>query len=225
MILLALVLAAAPAGKVSGKVTLAGLAPKLPSLPVTRDIKICGTSKPDESLVVGPGGGVKDVVVWITDLPVPAAASAAKKDAPAKKPKLDQEGCAFTPHILLVPVGTPVDIVNSDAVLHNAHATLGGQNAFNYAMPIKGHTIPTKLKKEGLYRVTCDVHPWMRAWIAVLPTAASAISKEDGGFVIDNVPPGKHHLKLWHERLGDREGDVEVAADGTATFDVQLNPR
>ena len=222
MILLALVLAAAPAGKVSGKVTLAGLAPKLPSLPVTRDIKICGTSKPDESLVVGPGGGVKDAVVWITDLP---AAAAAKKDAPPKKPKLDQEGCAFTPHILVVPLGSTADIVNGDAVLHNAHAILGGATAFNYAMPIKGHTIPTKLKKEGLYRVTCDVHPWMRGWIAVLPTAASAVTKEDGSFVIENVPPGKHHLKLWHERLGERDGEVDVTADGTATFDVQLNPR
>ena len=45
-------------GKVSGKVTIAGLAPKLANLPVTRDIKSCGANKPDESLVVGQAGGV-----------------------------------------------------------------------------------------------------------------------------------------------------------------------
>src|SRR5713101_3133208 len=60
------------AGQVSGKVTLSGLPPKLAPLPVTRDIKICGTSKPDESLEVGQGGGVKNAVLWIVDGPKPA---------------------------------------------------------------------------------------------------------------------------------------------------------
>src|SRR5687768_5836731 len=48
--------AAAPsgsAGKVSGKVTIAGLAPKLAPLPVTKDTKICGVNKADEALVIG----------------------------------------------------------------------------------------------------------------------------------------------------------------------------
>ena len=211
--LLALLLAA---GSVSGKVTIAGLAPKLANLPVTRDLKICGTSKPDESLVIGPGGGVKDAVVWITDLP------AQKPAKDAKKPKLDQEACVFTPHIVAAEVGSTIDIVNSDPVLHNARAS---DKLFNYAMPIKGHTIPTKLKKDGFYKVVCDVHPWMRAWLAVLPNDAFAVTKDDGTYKIANVPPGKHHIRLWHERLGEREGDVDVAADGTTTFDVTLNPR
>ena len=56
---LALLLAQTGAGKVAGKVTLSGLAPKLAPLPVTRDMKTCGTTKPDESLEVGQGGGVQ----------------------------------------------------------------------------------------------------------------------------------------------------------------------
>src|SRR4051812_6085377 len=63
--------ATAEKGKVSGKVTISGLAPKLATLPVTRDIKSCGTNKPDESLVVGQAGGVKNAVVWIADGPKP----------------------------------------------------------------------------------------------------------------------------------------------------------
>ncbi len=71
MLLLALALLAADTGTIAGKVTVAGLAPKLANLPVTKDMKFCGTSKADESLEVGTGGGVKNVVLWLPDLPAP----------------------------------------------------------------------------------------------------------------------------------------------------------
>src|SRR5438132_7237689 len=59
----------APAGKVSGKVIIAGLAPKLAPQPVTKDTKICGVNKPDEALVIGTGGGIKNAVLWIEGAP------------------------------------------------------------------------------------------------------------------------------------------------------------
>jgi len=217
MLLLALALLAADTGGVSGKVTVAGLAPKLANLPVTRDMKYCGTSKPDESLEVGTGGGVKNVVLWLPGVPAPK-----KID---KKQKLDQQACLFIPHVVAAAVGTTLDVVNSDPVLHNTRAQAGETRAFNYAMPIKGHTVPTRLKKEGFYKVSCDVHPWMHGWILVLPTAAFAISDANGAYSLAGVPPGKHKLKIWHERLGEREDEIEVSAGETLTHDVALNPR
>src|ERR1700716_1615480 len=85
--------AAGDKGKVSGKVTISGLAPKLANLPVTRDIKSCSANKPDESLVVGQAGGVKNAVVWIVDGPKPPRGF-------KQKYKLDQKNCEFTPHIV-----------------------------------------------------------------------------------------------------------------------------
>jgi plastocyanin len=217
MILLALALLAADTGAISGKVTIAGLAPKLANLPVTRDLKFCGTNKPDESLEVGAGGGVKNVVLWVTDVPLPKKIE--------KKHKLDQQACVFTPHVVAAPLGSTLDVVNSDPVLHNARAQAGETRVFNYAMPIKGHTVPTKLKKEGFFKVSCDVHSWMRAWVVVLPTAAFAISDANGAYSLEGVPAGRHKVKIWHERLGEREDEIEVTAGGTATHDVALNPR
>jgi plastocyanin len=215
--LLVLALLAADTGSISGKVTIAGLAPKLANLPVTKDMKFCGTSKPDESLEVGAGGGVKNVVVWLTDMPAPRKIE--------KKQKLDQQACAFVPHVVAAPAGSVLDVVNSDPVLHNARAQASETRAFNYAMPIKGHTVPTKLKKEGFFKVSCDVHPWMRAWVVVLPTAAISITDANGAYALEGVPPGKHKIKIWHERLGEREDAIEVTAGAAATHDVALNPR
>jgi plastocyanin len=210
--------AAAATGKVSGKVTLSGLAPKLAPLPVTRDIKTCGTSKPDESLEVGQGGGVKNAVLWIVDGPKPAKVDKIKVT-------LDQKQCEFTPHVVVLPAGATLDVVNGDKLFHNVHAREGDRSVFNYAMPVPNYVIPRALKDPGLLRITCDVHPWMRAWVDVLPTAAFAVTDESGSFTISGVPPGKHTVKLWHERLGEKDQQVEVTAGGTATVDVQLTPR
>ena len=206
------------AGQVSGKVTLSGLAPKLAPLPVTRDIKICGTSKPDESLEVGQGGGVKNAVLWIVDGPKPAR--------PEKiKVTLDQKQCEFVPHLVALPAGATLEIVNGDKLFHNVNAREGDRNAFNYAMPVPNHVIPKPLKQPGLLRITCDVHPWMRAWVDVLPTSAFAVTDEAGSYTISGVPAGKYTLRLWHERLGEKEQEIQVKAGGTATVDVQLTPR
>jgi len=217
MVLLSLLLAA-QAGTLAGKVTLSGLAPKLANLPVTRDMKTCGNNKPDESLAVSDGGAVKNAVIWFTDVPLP-------RDFKPAKEKLDQQQCVFVPHVLAATIGTTVDVVNSDKALHNVRAQAGEVKLMNYAMPIPGHVVPTKLKKEGTFKVSCDVHPWMRAWLLVLPTAAFAITGEDGTYKIAGVPPGRHKVRIWHERLGEREAQIEIQADQTATHDVQYNPR
>ncbi|TMA32901.1 MAG: hypothetical protein E6J88_01670 [Deltaproteobacteria bacterium] len=217
MPLLLIALLAADVGSLSGRVTLTGLAPKLANLPVTRDMKVCGTSKTDESLEV-KDGGIKNAVVWFTDL-------TEKKDAKQVKQKLDQQSCVFVPHVLVAPFGSMLDVVNSDKALHNVRAQAGEVKLMNYAMPIPGHVVPTRLKKEGTFKVNCDVHPWMRAWILVLPTQAYAITDENGSYKIEGVPPGKHKVKIWHERLGEKETEIEVAAGQTAKYDVEYTPR
>lgn len=216
MLLLALLIAA-DTGSLAGKVTLTGLAPKLANLPVTRDMKTCGTSKPDESLEV-KDSGVRNAVIWFTDVPE-------TKEARALKQKLDQQSCAFVPHVLAAPLGSTVDVVNSDKALHNVRAQAGDVKLMNYAMPIPGHVVPTRLKKEGIFKVSCDVHPWMKAWLLVLPTQAYAVTDETGSYKIEGVPSGKHRVKVWHERLGERESEVEIAPGGTAKYDVEFTPR
>ena len=211
---------AAPTGKIAGRITLAGLPPKLANLPVTKDLKICGTSKPDEALEVGSGGGLRNVVLWLPEGPKPAGHEAAHK-----KLKLDQQACQFVPHVIAAEVGSTLDIINSDAVLHNVHANEKDAKAFNYAMPIKGHVIPTRLKTVGLLKLNCDVHPWMRATVHVLPTSAFSVTGDDGSYLIDGVPPGRHKLHVWTERLGERDEEVVVEAGKTTQHDVALTPR
>ena len=202
-------------GRIAGKVTLAGLAPKMPPVPVGKDMKTCGTSKADEALEVGPGGGVKNALLWAPGGPPPAKGSKVRA-------KLSLLACQFTPHVVAAPAGSELLVINEDAVFHNA--TASGDLAFSYAMPIKGHSVPTKLKKPGVVKVESKSHPWMRAWVHVLPTVASVVTEADGTWYLD-LPPGAHQVKLWHERLGEREDKLEVEAGKTVVHDMALTPR
>src|SRR5581483_3803707 len=123
--------AAGYAKSVNGAVVLKGpRPPEQATIKVTKDEKTCGAQLPDESLVVGPSGGLSNaVVVVVTDAVSP-------KDESSHL-SVDQRGCRFFPHVAAVPTGATIDLSNSDSLLHNTRAMLGSTQAFNYAFPLK----------------------------------------------------------------------------------------
>ena len=73
--------------------------------------------------------------------------------------------------------------------------------------------------EETLFPVTCSVHPWMRAYIAVSPHPFFAVTGADGSFSITGVPPGTYTIEAVHEKYGSKEGRLTVAPSGTAKID------
>ncbi len=202
------------AGDITGKVTYAGPAPQASKVEVPASQKACGQSIADESLQVGASGALRNAVVYLEEAPAGA-------DRAPSKQVLDQVGCRYTPHVLAMKVGDELEIVNSDAVLHNVNAGM----AFNYAFPMKGQKKTVALKKAGLLRARCNAgHPWMSAYIHVLPHAFSAVTGEDGTFRIPGLPAGTYKLVTWHEKLGTRTAQVTVPAAGEAKADFTLSP-
>ena len=202
-------------GRIAGRVTVAGLAPKLAPVPVGKDMKICGTSKADEALEIGPGGGVKNALLWDPQGPAPAKGARSRA-------KVALSACQFAPHVSATAVPGEVIVTNEDGLFHNVTAT--GDQAFSYAMPIKGHTIPTKLKKPGVLKLESKNHPWMKGYVHALPTTAFVVTEADGTFYLD-LAPGTHTLQLWHERLGERKDQVDVALGETTLHDLSLSLR
>jgi plastocyanin len=199
---------AASAGTVRGKVWVArpGAAPA--PLPVTKDGDTCGREVADESLLIS-GGRLANVVVTLRGLPAP----------PPARLTLGQERCRFVPHVQVAPVGSTLEIVNGDPVLHNVHGWAGHASRFNVPTPVQGARIPTKLDRAGLIQVRCDVHGWMSAYVWVVD-APAAVTGRDGTFTLSGVPAGTYTVTAWHERMGERTLQVTVPAQGDVSVEI-----
>ena len=117
-----------------------------------------------------------------------------------------------------------MDIVNGDPILHNVHAYCGMQSTFNIAQPIKGQctTIKrTQLSKPGPVTLTCDAgHPWMSGFVFVAPHPYYAITDKNGNFRLENVPPGKYTLRMWHEGVAVVDKEIEQEKVKKYIFEV-----
>jgi hypothetical protein len=125
---------------------------------------------------------------------------------------LDQKGCQYHPHVLAMRVGQTLLVRNSDAFLHNVHALAVDNPGFNVGQPSidPGKQVGT-MKAPEVFKVKCDLHPWMMAYVHVIGHPFFAVTKQDGTFTIPaGLPDGKYALIAWHERLGEKQVIVEV---------------
>jgi plastocyanin len=161
-------------------------------------------------------GKLQNVFVWVKQ-----GLEGYAFETPTREVVVDQRGCMYLPHIVGVQVGQPVAFVNSDATTHNVHTEPKKGRGENFSMATKGmRTRRTFNRAQVMMKTKCDIHPWMSAWIGVVPHPYFAISSADGGFEISGLPPGEYVLEAWHEKLGVLTQPVSVAASdiGKADF-------
>lgn len=207
-------------GTLAGKVIFSGPVPKPKILKVGTDTEVCGHSKTDESLVVDPQTkGIQWAVVYLKNI------SAGKdwKIDPATL-AMDQLGCQFKPHVLVVPVKQTFYMLNSDGVLHNVHTRSKVNRELNKAQPKFMKKMPLKFNKPEIVQINCDVHNWMRGWVVVAPHPYYAVTAKDGSFQLTDIPPGTYEVEVWHETLGTQVQTVEIKAGQTTTLEFKMAP-
>ena len=154
-------------------------------------------------------------------------APAGKYDVPSTPVKLNQKGCQYSPHVLAMMEGQELEIVNSDPTNHNIHFLPKKNEEFNKSQPKQDMVDKVKLVAEDAFKVKCDVHPWMGAYIAVFNHPFFAVTGEDGTYEIKNVPPGKYTVEAWHEHpsFGTQKMEIEVGSGATVEKDFVYEPK
>ena len=195
---------AAEWASLKGRFVFDGDAPEPATITADKDVAVCGKYKlVNEELVVSDGKGLANVVIFVRSKKVsvhPDLEDGSKADAML----LDNKDCRFEPHIGFVQTGQTLTIKNSDPVGHNSNIATMKNAPSNSLIPSNGSTDVVFGRDEAIpATVTCNIHPWMKAYLVIRPNPYGAVSAADGSFEIENLPVGEElEFQLWHEKGG-----------------------
>jgi hypothetical protein len=185
----------------------------------SKDQKLCGTHATGR--ITATADGLADVVVWVSDV------KSGKALPIDKRVELDSEDCLLDPRVQAAIVGSTVNVFNDDRIIHRLVFTRAGTKDTLSVMPFfnDGQIVASEklAKKAGIVSVTCSMHPWTHAYIAVFDHPYYAVTEKSGKYSIDSLPPGSYKLMVWHEGMSTPiEKKFTVAAGGTETVDVPI---
>lgn len=220
-------------GSLKGRFVVDGAPPSLPPLVVTKD-QYCIDKKPiNQLVVVDDANNLANAVVYVflgrrgkIEVHPDYAAGL------SQPVEIDNTGCSFHPHVVMVRAGQTLDIKNTDPVGHNTKID-GSKNTFNQTIP-DGATIPFVVQQAEPMPapISCSIHPFMRGVLVAQDHPYMAVSAEDGTFEIKNLPAGELEFQFWHEAPGylknlkfqggatDRRGRAKLTIPAGGTLDL-----
>ncbi len=172
--------------------------------------KMYSTPPTREDVVVGPGGALENVVIYIS------AGAPDESAAPSTPVTVMQKGCRFTPHIVVMQTNQTLQMVNEDSTAHNIHPLATNNREWNKAEPPGTAPLTDSFARPEFISVKCNIHPWMHAYFAVLKTSHYVVTGENGAFTLNNLPPGKYTITAWHETFGTQSQEVTITGNETA---------
>jgi Polysaccharide lyase family 4, domain II len=221
--------AAPPSGSsITGTIKLEGTPPHQRPIDMSKEPACAAIHKASpvttETVVAGADGGLKNVVVYISE----GLSGAAGTEVAPETPTWDQKGCQYIPHVLGLNPNEHFKVTNSDPTSHNIHPMPqpGGPNhQWNKSQPAGAPPIDAVWPApEVAIHVKCNVHPWMSGYMVVVK-GPYGVSDEKGSFKIDNVPPGTYTLTAWQESLGNQTQKITVAAGKPSTANFSFKAK
>jgi plastocyanin len=204
-----------PLGRLEGRVTFSG-APPSPTM-LTED------GDPQPVLYLDRSGGLRYTVVYLPD--------ATRSSTPPPPPvTMNQRRFMFEPQVLAVRAGQTVWFTNDDPANHSVRTEDSNPaNTFSINTAAGGlsryfHQFAPTPSGDAL-KLSCDIHPWMAAWIYVFGHDRFAVTSEDGRFVIQGVPPGRYRIAVRQPAGGlARDLAVTIRAGSPTRLHVRFTP-
>lgn len=160
-------------------------------------------------------------VIWLQ--PADPATTNVAGARPHESYTLLQKNKMFTPHLLVVPVGSSVLFPNADPFFHNVFSLFDGKR-FDLGLYEAGASRSVVFSRPGVSYIFCNIHPEMSAIVLSLSTPYYSIADEHGFFHLRNLPAGQYEVHLWVE--GQRQPALDQltrlvrVAPGTNTLGV-----
>ncbi len=207
-------------GTLKGRLVYEGDPGKAEAVNVNKDVEYCGKHDlVNETITVGEKGGLSNVFIYLYLKKGKTVDIHPDLQKPSADPVvLDNKGCRFEPHVLVVRTGQTFEVRNSDpGIGHNTNAqTLRKNPKFNEQVSNDSPLVKVFEKSESYpAEMACNVHPWMKSFVLIRDNPYMAVTAADGSFEIKNIPAGKHKFIFWHEGPGNlKKLDLGVEKTG-----------
>jgi plastocyanin len=208
----------ATAASVSGTVTFGGAAPKPQKIDMSQDAA-CKGNNTAETVVVNDGN-LANVFVYVKE-----GLGDRNFEVPKDSVTISQKGCQYHPHVLGVMTGQNIEIRNEDETTHNIHPTPKDNREWNESQPPKAAALEKSFaREEVMLPVKCNQHPWMKMYLNVVKSPFFGVTAADGKYEIKGLPPGDYTLAFVHEKLGEQDQKITLAAKDSKTVDQGFKP-
>lgn len=196
-----------------GGVRFEGILPKSAPINMAADPRCAmqhqGVVRADD-VVADSGGGLANVIVFVA-----SGLATQNFEVPDEPVVIQQKGCMYSPHVIAMQANQKLEVLNSDKTAHNIHPTPTNNREWNKFQPPGSPLEETFPREELAIPVRCNLHPWMRSYIAVFNHPFFVVTGSDGGFQLPSLPPGDYTVEAWHEKLGTLTQKVSIGSGET----------
>lgn len=205
--------------RLSGTVEFDGPFPSDSVIRLSANTPGCGQSLIDRS-VDRTGNRIGGAVVWITDI-------RSGKPLPLERRfELANHDCLLDPRVQAVFSPATLNVGSEDVAMHRNRIINVATGETEAIAPFNdnGEVIPFDklLTKPSQLEITCDLHPWSKAWILVFDHPYYSVTARTGAFSIEDIPAGTYRIRAWHPVLGVADQTVTLAAGQMGGISLKL---
>ena len=164
----------------------------------------------------------------VSDAVVYAKGNATTSSREKRQTVIDQRDKQFVPYVTALQVGTSVIFPNKDNIRHHVYSF---SPAKKFELPLYAG-VPAEavtFDKVGFITLGCNIHDWMIAYVAALPTPNFQITGKEGRATLKDLPAGQYFVEVWQPSLKGALGrfaqQVDLGAgEKELLFTLDLRP-
>jgi hypothetical protein len=210
---------------VRGVVRYAGRDPlRLKSFTNDVDVDACGKRVASRAVRAGKRGVLRDALVEVRT-PDGELVAGGRLEAADSAATVTLTGCVLEPQLLVLPLGSRVELRNVDGILHQ----LTGHSLRNEPVQARLPRFRRRMllgaehfRRAERLKVACERHSWSGGWWVATDNRFHAVTDAKGRYEITGLPPGTYLVTAWHGEFDSVEAEAVLQAGDARTLDLEL---